>query len=607
MFEKLLKNLDNPNLKSISGMDATFLYIDSPTSPMHVGSVAVIEGDLQFDTFRKIIQSRLHMIPKLRKRLVYAPMSIDYPYWVDDPNFDIDLHLQHIALPKPGGWKELRKIASQTFSEHLDQNRPLWSFTFVEGLDNVPQVPKGSVAIVSKIHHVAIDGMAGAGMMSLIFDFTSEKKSIPEPKPFKPKPLPNEVSVVMKSAMSFAGNPLKLPKILSKAVKGSVKAGMLTRVQRMELPTAPFSAPSTPLNGIVSGRRKWNTAILDLARIKELKNIMGTTMNDVVLAFCAGALRRYLKEKKKLPHKPLVAMVPISTRTEAEKNNTDNQVSSMLIQIATNVEDPIERLEAIHENTVRGKTYQKAIGAKTLASMAEAVPFGVANQAARLYSRFQISEMHNPVFNVTITNVPGPQFPLYLNGHRLLTVGGMAPILDGMGLIITILSYNGFVTISPTSDAKTMPDIDVFTRYIRESANELEAAVLKRRKNKPAKRKKQTKAKSDVLFAHFKKEMESASKFIKPNNGLFQFHVTGDVETFWQINLNKSPGIILKRKTKNPDATFIIKDEHLMKIGMGKMNIQTAFIQGRLKIDGDSEKAMKLGSILSKLPKLVKT
>lgn len=605
MFGKLLKNLDNPNLKAISGMDATFLYIDSPTSPMHVGSVAVIEGDLKFDIFRKIIQSRLHMIPKLRKRLVYAPLSIDYPYWVDDPNFDIDLHLQHIALPKPGGWKELRKIASQVFSEHLDQNRPLWSFTFVEGLDNVPQVPKGSVAIISKIHHVAIDGMAGAGMMSLIFDFTAEKKPIPDPKPFNPKPLPNEVSVVMKSAMSFAGNPLKLPKILSKAVKGSLKAGMLTRVQRMELPTAPFSAPPTPLNGIVSGRRKWNTTILDLARIKKLKNIMGTTMNDVVLAFCAGALRRYLKEKKKLPHKPLVAMVPISTRTEAEQNNTDNQVSSMLIQIATNVEDPIERLEAIHENTVRGKTYQKAIGAKTLASMAEAVPFGIANQAARLYSRFHISELHNPVFNVTITNVPGPQFPLYLNGHRLLTIGGMAPILDGMGLIITILSYNGFVTISPTSDAKTMPDIDIFTRYIRESANELEALILKRGKKKVVEKKKPAKAKSDVLFAHFKKEIKAAAKFIKPNNGLFQFNVTGDVETFWQVDLNKSPGTVLKRKAKNPDATFIIKDEHLMKIGMGKMTLQTAFIQGRLKIDGDSGKAMKLGAIISKLPKLV--
>ena len=607
MLGNLLKNLNNPNLKSISGMDATFLYIDSPTSPMHVGSVAVIEGDLKFDTFKKIIMSRLHMIPKLRKRLLYVPLSIDYPYWVDDPNFDIDLHLQHIALPKPGSWKELRKTASQIFSEPLDQSRPLWSFTFVEGLDNVPQVPKGSVAIISKIHHVAIDGMAGAGMMSLIFDFTSEKQPIPEPKPFKPAPLPNELSMVMKSAMTFASNPLKLPKIVSKTLQASVKAGMLTRVQRSELPTAPFTAPPTPLNGIISSRRKWNSAILDLARIKKLKSIMGTTMNDVILAFCAGALRRYLLEKKKLPLKPLVAMIPISTRTEAETNNTDNQISSMLIQIATNVEDPIERLEAIHENTVRGKTYQKAVGAKTLASMAEAVPFGVANQAARLYTRFHIASMHNPVFNVTITNVPGPQFPLYLNGHKLISVMGMAPIIDGMGLIITILSYNGLVTISPTSDASSMPDIDNFTRYIRESANELEAAILKKGASKKKKAAaKPAKPKSDALFAHFKKELKAAAKHIKPNNGIFQFHVTGPVDSFWQVNLDKSPAVVTKRKAANPDATFTIKDDHLMKIGQGKMNLQTAFIQGRLKIDGDSGKAMKLGAIIGKLPKLAK-
>ncbi|MEM6967692.1 MAG: wax ester/triacylglycerol synthase family O-acyltransferase, partial [Bacteroidota bacterium] len=470
MFGKILKNFNNPNLQSISGMDATFLYVESPTSPMHVGSVAVIEGDLKFETFRKIIQSRIHMIPKLRKRLVYVPLSVDYPYWVDDPNFDIDLHLDHIALPKPGGWNELRNTASSVFSEHLDQNRPLWSFTFVEGLDNVPQVPKGSVAIVSKIHHVAIDGMAGAGMMSLIFDFTPEKQKIPNPRPFKPKPLPNELSMIMKSAVSFAENPLKFPKLITKTLQASIKAGVVTRVQRSELPTAPFTAPPTPLNGIISSRRKWNTAILDLQRVKNLKKMAGTTLNDVVLAFCAGALRRYLVEKKKLPLKPLVAMVPISTRTDAEKNDLGNQVSSMLVQLATNIEDPIERLETIHENTIKGKTYQDALGAKTLANMAEAVPFGVANQAARLYSRYQISSFHKPVFNVTITNVPGPNFPLYLNGHKLLSIMGMAPIIDGMGLIITILSYDGLLTISPTSDANSMPDIDDFTRYIRESA-----------------------------------------------------------------------------------------------------------------------------------------
>jgi len=333
---------------------------------------------------------------------------------------------------------------------------------------------------------------------------------------------------------------------------------------------------------------------------------MQTTMNDVMLAICAGALRKYLLEKDKLPLKPLVAMVPISTRTTTEENTTDNQISSMLVQLATNIEDPIERLEVIHENTVRGKTYQSAVGAKTLANMAEMVPFGVANQAARLYSRYKIAEMHNPVFNVTITNVPGPQFPLYLHGNKLLAIMGMAPIIDGMGLIITIFSYNGLVTISPTSDAKTMPDIDVFSRYLRESANELEAAILKqgKRKKKVVKKAAAKKPKSDAMFQHVKKQLKANAEFIKPNNGLFQFHVTGPVTADWKINLNKSPGDVRRGKAKNPDATFTISDEHLMRVATGKLNLQTAFIQGRLSIEGDNMRAMKLGTILSKLPKL---
>ncbi len=593
-------------MKSISGLDAAFLYAETPSSHMHIGSVAVIEGSLEFDTFRSIINSRLHQIPKLRKRLMYVPFSIDYPYWVDDPNFDIDMHLYHIALPKPGGWKELRKIASTIFSSPLDQSRPLWSFFFVEGLDNVPQVPKGSVAVIAKIHHVAIDGVAGAGMLSLLFDFTNEKRDIPEPRPYHPEPLPNDLSLIMKSTMSFAQNPLKFPKLISSLLSSSFKAGMLTRVQHSELPTAPFSAPNTPLNGIISPKRKWNTAILSLERIKVLKKTMGTTMNDVLLAICAGALRRYLLEKEKLPAKPLVAMVPISTRTSANKNESDNQISSMLVQLATNIEDPIEQLEVIHENTIRGKTYQGAVGAKSLANMAEMVPFGVANQAARIYSRYRVSELHNPVFNVTITNVPGPQFPLYLHGNKLLSVMGMAPIIDGMGLILTIFSYNGMVTISPTSDAKTMPDIDVFSRYLRESANILEAAILKRGKSKKkvAVKAKQLRPASDAMFNHVKKELIANAEFIKPNNGLFQFQITGEVEAFWKINLNKSPGEVRKGKTTKADATFTISDKHLMRVATGKLNLQTAFIQGRLKIDGDSMKAMKLGTILSKLPKL---
>lgn len=606
MLDKLTKGLVPENLQPISGMDAAFLYTETPTSPMNIGSVVIIEGSLDFETFKATVHSRIHQFEKFRQRLIHVPFSIDYPYWVDDPNFDINLHIDHIALPKPGAWKQLRKTASHFFSEPLDQSRPLWSMTFVEGLDEIPQVPKGSVAIISKMHHVAVDGVGGAGLLSLFLDFTDEKAEIPAPRPFNPRPIPNELALMANSALSFAKDPLKLPKLVTSALTATLKAGFVTRIQKTQLPTAPFTAPATPLNGIISARRKWNSAILSLDRILNLKKIMGTTMNDVMLTICSGALRRYLAEKDKLPLKSLVAMVPISTRAKDGSDDAiDNQLSAMLVQIATNIEDPIERLEAIQENTNRGKTYQGAIGAKSLSKMAEVIPFGVANQAARLYSKFKISEMHNPVFNVAITNVPGPPIPLYINGHKMLSIMGSAPIIDGMGLIITILSYDGHVTVSPFSDTNSMPDLDNFTLYIRESANELEAAILefqkqKAKKKAPAKRKTPP---SNKLFADFNKFLKAMPDNGKPKSGVFLFNVKTEAEQTleWTVDISKFPGEAKKGKPENADATFTIAEEHLMNISDGQLDVQTAFIQGRLKIDGDFDQAMRLANILGKM------
>ena len=589
-------------MEAITGLDATFLYGESDKSPMHVGSVAVIEGSVKFETFRSLIASRIHQFPKLRQRLMYVPFSIDYPYWVDDPNFNLDLHISHVALPQPGGWKELRAMASRIFSQPLDKSRPLWSFTFVEGLDSIPQVPKGSVAAISKMHHVAIDGMAGAGMMSLVFDATPEKKDIPAPAPFVPKRLPNEVELIVESTKSFIKKPFKLPNILAQSAAATLKAGFITRAQRIDLPTAPFTAPSTPLNGIISPQRKWNTAILSLPRVIALKRIMGTTVNDIMLGICAGALRRYLLEKNKLPRKPLVAMVPISTRTKEEEQASGNKVSSMLVQLATDIEDPIKRLERIHENTSRGKTYHGALGAKALSNLAEVVPFGISNQAARLYSRYNLAKVHNPVFNVVITNVPGPQIPIYMHGHKLLSVMGMAPIIDGMGLIITIFSYNGLITVSPTSDANSMPDIDLFSRYLRESANELEAHVLEHDASKKKKTTNKKPNRSDEFFLHIKNYLKSNPTFLKPDSGVFQFEVDGETKSNWQLHLNKAPGTVKRGKAKNPDVTVSVHDNHLYKIAHGQLKFQTAFLQGRVTVSGDNKKGMRLAKILSLLP-----
>jgi len=589
-------------MESISGLDATFLYAETPTSPMHIGSVAIIEGSLDFKTFKENLESKIHQIPKFRQRLVSIPFSIDYPYWVDDPNFNINLHLQRIALPKPYGWQELRTMASSIFSEHLDRSRPLWSMAFVEGIEGIDQVPKGSTALISKVHHVAIDGMAGSSIMSVLFDMSDKPSPLKAPRPYKAKPLPNEIQMLRKSATTFAKKPLKFPKIIREAVSSTMKAGFITRSQLVDLPTAPFTAPKTSLNGIISAERKWNTAIISLERVKALKNIMGTTVNDVILAVCSGALRKYFLDKNKLPEKSLVAMVPISTRAAATDEKTSgNKVSMMLVQLATEVKDSIERLETIHSNTTKGKTYQGAIGAKALTSLAESVPFGVASQAARVYSRFNLSNLHKPVFNVTITNVPGPPIPLYCRGHKLHSIMGTAPIIDGMGMIITIYSYDGRITISPTSDAKSMPDLNTFTNYILDSANELEAEILAKGKKLQAAKKKVAKAKSDKFFMAFRKYLKANPKFIKPKSGTFQFKVTKP-ESAWSLNFNSPPGIVKKGTIAKPDVTVTIEDKNLVKITKGDLGFQLAFIQGRLKIDGDNKKAMRLAKILSLLP-----
>jgi diacylglycerol O-acyltransferase / wax synthase len=465
-------------MEELSGLDASFLYLETPKIPMHIGGVAILEGSLSFDDFKQYVADRLHTVDKLTQKLVTVPLSLDRPYWVEDPDFDINMHLHRTALPRPGGWKELRYLASRIFSQQLNRERPLWEFVFVEGIDTIAQVPKGSVALITKVHHAGFDGKSGDDLMSMLFDISPTPRAVPAKVAKQIEDVPGPIGLMAKSAYNFVTRPTKLPGLLWDTGKATLKAGYMTRIQGIKMPTLPFRAPKTRFNDTVELERVWNSAILDVNRVKALRQaVEGATLNDVILAICAGALRRYLLEKDELPEKPLVAMVPVSTRSEQQKNAMGNQVSAMYIQLATDEEDPIKRLKKIHLNTLIGKLYQDAVDAKSLMGYAELIPFGLAGVAARFYSRAAIAKHHNPFFNVVITNVPGPQIPIYLAGHKLIVNMGTAPIFDGMGLIIPICSYNGVLTISPTSAANLMPDLDDFTRYIRESANELEVAV----------------------------------------------------------------------------------------------------------------------------------
>ena len=466
-------------MQPLSGLDSSFLYLETATQPMHVGGVHVYEGALSFEDFKQFLEPRLAMAPRLMQRLAEVPMGLDHPYWVDDPHFDLNLHLQHVALPEPGDWQALRKLASEHFSQRLDRKRPLWEFIFVSGLNNIPQVPAGSVAIISKVHHAAIDGASGAAILSLLFDVS--------PKPQKPSaapkrsvaPMPGAISLLSRSTLNYIKRPFKLPGLVLETAKSSWRAGRLSRVINSDVPRSLFNAPPSTLNQPVEGRRLWNSALLSLERVKAIRQaVPGCTLNDVVLTICTGALRAYLLSKEALPDKPLVAMVPVSTRTQDEHQDMGNQVSAMLVQLPTTEEKPIKQLTKIHHNTQTGKSYQQAIGARQLIKYTEFIPFALGAQATRLYTRMNVSRYHRPFFNLVITNVPGPQVPLYMNGHQMLAHMGMAPVFDGMGLILPVFSYNGVLSISPTVAANVMPDVDLFTRMIRDSANQLEQAVV---------------------------------------------------------------------------------------------------------------------------------
>ncbi|MDG1397371.1 MAG: wax ester/triacylglycerol synthase family O-acyltransferase, partial [Polaribacter sp.] len=514
--------LDN-SIQQISGSDATFLYAESPSSPMHIATLTIMEGSIEFDDFKAIVASKLHLIPKFRKRLLNVPLNLDYPYWVDDPNFDIDLHINRLRLPKPANWKTLREMTSSIFSSPLDLRRPLWYIDFIEGLDEVSQVPKGSVAIVSKVHHVMIDGSSGVGIMGILFDKSSDDKDkeIPKPKPFEPDALPDEINLLLKSSQTFLKDPLKIPKLLGETAFSFLKGNIKSQINLKKPRKKTYSTPNTIFNNSVSPKRTWGTAILSFDRINTLRKIMNVSINDIILAICAGGIRRYLSEKEKLPIQPLVANVPISIRVKGEKQEMNNQISNMLVRIATHIKDPIDRLEYIQEQTNMGKTRHKAVGAKALSKMADAVPFGLANLAAGLYSKYNIKEFHRPPFNVTITNVPGPKGPLYLRGHKILSIFGLTPVLDGFGLIIAAFSYNGLVSLTTTSDARTMPDADKFSRYIRESANELEEIILTK-DNKKSKIS-NTKVKSTSFFTALKKYLNADEELRKIFLGVYDF------------------------------------------------------------------------------------
>lgn len=446
-------------MQRLTGLDATFLYLETPNNHMHVASAAVFDPSTvpdgyDFEKVKALVENRLPLLPPFRRRLVTVPFDIHHPLWIEDPDFDLDYHLRRAALPSPGGPKEFAEFVGDVISRQLDRNHPLWEMYVVEGLEG------GMIGVVSKTHHAAIDGVSGAELTVNLLDFAPEPTFIDPPDPpWQPDRVPTDLELVAWAGASLARQPIAALKAARRTAEMALSLRRRNREPNVNPPPAPFSAPNTSINGTISPHRKVAFAQVALADVKAVKNALGGTVNDVVMAMCSGALRQYFLDRGEALDGDLIGMIPVSVRTEDQKGTMGNQVSAMLVSLASSIADPVERLHAISEGTAHAKDQEKAIGADTLTDWTEFMAPAVAARAARLYSRFKAADRHRPIFNVTISNVPGPDFPLYSAGSKMLAMHPLGPIADGGGLNITVMSYMGQMYFGLNADKHAVGDV----------------------------------------------------------------------------------------------------------------------------------------------------
>jgi len=474
----------NKNMHQLDSLDSAFLYLETANSPMHIGSVQIYEGrteEFDFDRYRAMVAERMHLSPVFTRRIVHVPLHLGRPYWVEDPNFDLEAHLEHVALPGPGSWRQLRDVAEERFSIPMDPHRPLWSLTFVEGLDGIPELPAGSFAVVSKIHHAAADGMGSVDLFSALWDEEPEGREIQPGGPRSAGNLPGRINLLARTVAHLARQPAAIVKTTSAVVRGGWGLGREMLTGEHHGHRLLFTAPKTRFNEPIIAQRSFGGVSFPLNGIKAIKNrVPAATVNDVVLAICSGGLRSYLGAQEELPDMPLIAMAPISVRDQVDSGL--NRVSAMLVDLATDEPDVLSRMKQIQESTQESKAYAKAIGAGTLTDSTQVLPFSLANGAAKFYSRMKIARYHKPPFNLVITNVPGPRSQLYLGGARMLNLFGMAPVIDGLGVIMVITSYATHLTISVNASRNVLPDLDSLLGGIRASYRELSRAVAGRQR-----------------------------------------------------------------------------------------------------------------------------
>jgi len=471
-------------LRQLQGMDSSFVALETRNSPMHIGSILIYNpatapgGFVRFKDILNFFESRMQLSRTIRQRLVRVPFDLDHPYWIEDPDFDLEYHVRHIALPKPGDWRQLCIQAARIFARPLDLERPPWEFTVVEGLDNVPGVAKGSFAMVTKVHHAAIDGMSGIDLMEAMHTLNPDDPPPSTPDKWKPEKVPNPVELLGKSYFNAVTNPLKQLEVAAKAAPGLAKAIKGLAAKEFSV-SRDMVAPKTRFNRVISSHRVVEGRSFKLADIKTIRLLEdGAKVNDVFLAIVGGAMRKYLLSKQDLPKATLTAMAPISVRSKNEKGDMGNQVAAMIAPLGTHIEDPAERLAYVHSKTVNSKAMTDAMGARNMTEMSKVSPALFMALGAQLFTRLGLADRGvGPPFSTVVTNVPGPPIPIYSTGARLESMMGLLCLNDGLGLGHVVQSYCDEATISFTACRELLPDPEFYIECIEDSFNELLAAA----------------------------------------------------------------------------------------------------------------------------------
>ncbi|MFJ7211862.1 wax ester/triacylglycerol synthase family O-acyltransferase [Amycolatopsis sp. NPDC098790] len=480
-------------MRQLSALDVQFLNAESTTTTGHVGGLSILDPltapnrKLTLDDLREHIGSRLHLAKPLRWRLLPVPLGLDHPYWIDDPEFDLEYHVREIALPAPGDAKQLGEQVARLTARPLDRRRPLWEAYLVHGLQN------GTVAVYTKVHHSAIDGVSGAELIGVLMDATAEPLPREPPKTPRREPVPTPVALALNGAKKLVLHPVKaalqVPKLLQHLddVPGlgrypgvgllAKAGGVLNRVTRQgsgrhEAARPRLVAPDTPFNGPIGPHRRFAYGSLPLDEVKHVKNTFGVTVNDVVLALCASVLRRWLADHDALPDQPLVTLVPLSVRTPAQAKDAGNQVSVMLAPLPTHLADPAARLAEVTSAMVAAKQRYQPLPASWLVDFSGMLPAALGGLAARATMKFLGATA--PVVNLVVSNVPGSQKPLYLAGARLLANYPVSAITDASGgLNITVMSYDGKLDFGFVACRELIPDVWDLVGHLHEALAEL--------------------------------------------------------------------------------------------------------------------------------------